>query len=115
MIKAVYKRNRAKQGSELVAAILCAIDAAKTCRSTMTVDLLEMALLNEGTRLAAELARKKAAPAARRTSSLSRRPTLVGAKQITAGEPPGSESRSARSEVAQFARLPATDRESYGV
>lgn len=115
MIKAIYKGNRAKKGGELVAAILRAIDAAKACRSATTVDLLKMALLNEGTRLAAELARKKAAPAARRTSSLSRRPTFVGTKQITAGEPPGSDSRSVRSEVAQLAWLPVTDRESYGV
>jgi hypothetical protein len=46
---------------DLVTTLLRAIDMARSSQSTTTVYLLKMALLNEGIRLAADLARDSAA------------------------------------------------------
>lgn len=45
-----------ERGDDLVTTLLRAIDMARSSRSTTTVYLLKMALLNEGIRLAADLA-----------------------------------------------------------
>lgn len=50
---------------DLIATIIRAIDMAKSCRSRTTVDLLKMALLNEGIRLADDLSRQQTSPVAR--------------------------------------------------
>jgi hypothetical protein len=55
------KLDGEKDDDDLVTAILRAIDSAKSCRSGTTVQLLKMALLNEGIRLAANLPRQEAA------------------------------------------------------
>src|ERR1700733_16121516 len=49
---------------DLVAAILRALDIARSCQSATTIDLLKTALLNEGLRLAATLSLEDAASAA---------------------------------------------------
>ena len=58
MIQLVHNGDGGQKDDDLVATILRAIDMAKSCRSGKTVDLLKMALLNEGVRLAADLSRK---------------------------------------------------------
>jgi hypothetical protein len=45
-----------ERGEDLVTTLLRAVDMAKSSQSSMTVYLLKMALLNEGIRLAADLA-----------------------------------------------------------
>lgn len=80
MIKAVRSGNKLRNADELVAAILRAIDAAESCRSRQTVDLLKMALLNEGVRLAGGLAREVALRSRRKP--LSPRLRLVSARPI---------------------------------
>jgi hypothetical protein len=52
-------------GDDLVAAILRALDLAKTSKSPTTIYLLKMALLNEGTLIAADLSKEQAAVAAK--------------------------------------------------
>jgi len=54
-----------KDNDDLVTAILRAIDRAESCRSGTTVELLKMALLNEGIRLAAKVPRPEAVSATR--------------------------------------------------
>jgi hypothetical protein len=53
-----------ERGDDLVTTLLRAIDMARSSRSRMTVSLLKMALLNEGVRLAADLAADSSANAA---------------------------------------------------
>jgi hypothetical protein len=67
---------------DLVATLIRAIDLAKSSRSHTTLYLLKMALLNEGIRLAADLSRKEAAPAAPKECSPSSRPNFVDAEGI---------------------------------
>jgi hypothetical protein len=75
--------------NDLVTTIIRALDLARSRRSTTSADLLEMALLNEGIRLAADLARKQRkqtslpAPAIRKESPSSPRLNLVGAERST--------------------------------
>lgn len=52
---------------DLVTALLHAIDLARSSRSAMTVYILQMALLNEGFQLAAELPPRRTVPATRKT------------------------------------------------
>jgi hypothetical protein len=60
------------RGDDLVTTIIRAIDMAKSSRSSTTVDLLKMALLNEGIRLAADLAPEKPATFSEIRKALSR-------------------------------------------
>jgi hypothetical protein len=62
-------RDGEKDNDDLVTAILRAIDRAESCRSGTTVELLKMALLNEGIRLASNLSRQEGASAIRDESS----------------------------------------------
>ena len=62
-------RDGEKDNDDLVTAILRAIDSAESCRSGTTVELLKMALLNEGIRLASNLPRQEGASAIRDESS----------------------------------------------
>src|ERR1700712_1946830 len=71
-----------RSGEDLVAAILRALDIARSCQSATTIDLLKTALLNEGLRLAATLSREAALAAPGESSPLPRR-NIAGAQRIT--------------------------------
>lgn len=96
---------------DLVAAILRALDIARSCQSATTIDLLKTALLNEGLRLAATLSREDAASAAPGGSSpLPRLNLLAGAQRTPGRAPSNSISRSVYPRAARPARSPVPDR-----
>jgi hypothetical protein len=92
---------------DLITTIIRAVGMAKSCRSSTTVHLLKMALLNEGIRLADDLS-KQAFPAARKQSPLPRL-NLVGQEQATGYGQASSTLPSARPEVARPGQLPVAD------
>lgn len=97
---------------DLITTIIRAVGIAKSCRSSTTVHLLKMALLNEGIRLADDLS-KQAFPAARKQSPLPRL-NLVGKEQATGYEQANSTSPSARPEGARPGQLPVADHDRPG-
>jgi hypothetical protein len=101
---------------DLVAAILRALDIARSCQSATTIDLLKTALLNEGLRLAATLSREDAASAAAPGgSSPLPRLNLAGAQRTPGRAPSNSISRSVYPRAARPARSPVPDRGRPGV
>jgi hypothetical protein len=112
------RHPRAVEGrseENLVAAILCALDIARSCRSATTIDLLKTALLNEGLRLAATLSREDATSAAPGGSSPLPRVNRAGAQPTTGRAPSNSISRSAHPRAARPGRSPVPDRGRPGV
>jgi hypothetical protein len=100
---------------DLVAAILRALDIARSCQSATTIDLLKTALLNEGLRLAATLSREDAASAAPRGSPPLPGLNIAGAQRTTGRAPSSSILRSAHPGAARPGRSPAPDRGRPGV
>src|SRR5882757_2838997 len=100
---------------DLVAAILRALDIARSCQSATTIDLLKTALLNEGLRLAATLAREDAASAAPGGSSPLPCLDIASAQRISGRAPFNSISRSAHPRAALPDRSPVPDRGRPGV
>jgi hypothetical protein len=100
---------------DLVAAILRALDIARSCQSATTIDLLRTALLNEGLRLAATLSREDAASAAPGGLSAPLRLNIAGAQRTTGRAPSNSISRSAHPRAARPGRSPVPDRGRPGV
>lgn len=97
-----------RRDDDLVTTIIRAIELAKLGESGSTVDLLKMALLNEGIRLANDLS-KQAFPAARKGSSLPRL-NLVRKEQATSYGQPNSIWRSAHPRAARPGRSLVPDR-----
>src|SRR5882757_3398718 len=104
-----------RSGEDLAAAILRALDIARSCQSATTIDLLKTALLNEGLRLAATLSREDAASAA--PGGLSPLPRLnrAGAQRTAGRAPANSISRSAHPRAARPGRSLVPDRGGPGV
>jgi hypothetical protein len=100
---------------DLVAAILRALDIARSCQSATTIDLLKTALLNEGLRLAATLSREDSASAAPGGSSPLPRLNTAGAQRTTGRASSNSISRSAHPGVARPGRSPVPDHGRPGV
>src|ERR1700704_5502991 len=100
---------------DLVAAILRALDIARSCQSATTIDLLKTALLNEGLRLAATLSREDAASAAPGGSSPLPPLNIASAQRTTGRAPSSSISRSAHPGAALRGRSPVPDRGRPGV
>jgi hypothetical protein len=92
---------------DLVTTIIRAIDLARSGRSSSTVYLLKMALLNEGIRLADNLS-KQAFRATRKGSSLPRL-NLVAKEQAPGYGQPNSTSPSARPAAARPGQSPGAD------
>jgi hypothetical protein len=103
-----------RREDDLVATIIRALDIARSCQSVMTIDLLKMALLNEGVGLAAALSRENAALDARGELSPPSCLNTVSAQRIPGRAPPISTSRSARSKAARPRRSPVADRRCPG-
>src|ERR1700710_1795002 len=110
-LRAVESRRE----QDLVAAILRALDIARSCQSATTIDLLKTALLNEGLRLAATLSREDAASAGPGGSSPLPRRNVAGAQRIPGRAPSNSISRSAHPRAALPGRSPVPDRGRPGV
>jgi hypothetical protein len=111
-LRAVEDRSE----EDLVAAILRALDIARSCRSATTIDLLKTALLNEGLRLAATLSREDAASAAPGGGSPALpRPRKSGAQPTTSRVSSSSISHSAHPGAAPRDRSPVPDRGRRGV
>jgi hypothetical protein len=104
-----------RSAEDLVAAILRALDIARSCQSATTIDLLKTALLNEGLRLAATLSREDAASAAPGGSFPLPRLNLAGAQRPPGRAPSNSISRSVYPRAARPARSPVPDRGRPGV
>ena len=104
-----------RSDEDLVAAILRALDIARSCQSATTVDLLKTALLNEGLRLAATLSREDATSAAPEGSSPLPGLNIAGAQRTTGRAPSNSISRSAHPRAARPVRSPVPDRGRPGV
>jgi hypothetical protein len=110
-LRAVESRSE----QDLVAAILRALDIARSCQSATTIDLLKTALLNEGLRLAATLSREDATSAAPGGSSPLPHLNIAGAQRTTGRAPSNSISRSAHPGAARPDRSPVPDHGRPGV
>lgn len=93
-----------RRDDDLITSIIRAIELAKSGRSSSTVQLLKMALLNEGIRLADDLS-KHAFPATRKGSRLPKS-NLVETEQAGGCEQANSTSPSARPGAARPGQLP---------